>query len=292
MKSSFARIAVAVSLVMLVACKPSVPSEYIQPELMEDILYDYHLSQAIAQNDRSSSDTTAYYKNMYYYSVLKNHGVTEADFDSSLVYYYTKAELLHDIYRNISERMNNVAKAHGASSGEIGKYSQYKTDGDTANIWQDVVATSLTPYPTNNRFDFMLEADSTYKKGDTFLFNLMANFMYQSGTKDATIFIAIRYMNDSINTYSRKLTVSGFMQMRIPANKESEIKNIKGFIYLNRGMDDSKTLKLLFIDQMQLIRFHPKENKPNIDGDKAKGQLEINKSDALMPGKSFGFKSI
>lgn len=290
MKSSLAKIAALLSLMVLVACKPSVPSEYIQPNQMEEILYDYHLSQAIAQRDRSSADTTAFYKNMYYYSVLKNHNVTEAEFDSSMVYYYTNADILHDIYRNISERMNNVAKAHGASSGEIGKYSQYKTDGDTANIWQDIVATSLTPYPTNNRFDFIIEADSTYKKGDTFLFNLMATFMYQSGTKDATVFIAVRYNNDSINTYSRKLSVSGLMQMRIPAYKESDIKNIKGFIYLNKGMDDSKTLKLLFIDKIQMIRFHPQDEKDKASNGRDKSEKSALPTTRINPLDMRGMK--
>ena len=35
---------------MIVACKPSIPRKYIQPDKMEKILYDYHLAQGIAQS--------------------------------------------------------------------------------------------------------------------------------------------------------------------------------------------------------------------------------------------------
>jgi hypothetical protein len=95
--------------------------------------------------------------------------------------------------------------------------------------------------------------------GDSFMFNFMSTFMYQSGTKDATAYISVSYENDSVDTYSRRVTVSGLTQIRMRANTKSKVKGITGFIYLNRGNDDSKTLKLLFIDQIQLIRFHPEK---------------------------------
>ena len=37
-------------LLMVIGCKPTVPSEYIQPDDMEDILYDYHLAEAMAKS--------------------------------------------------------------------------------------------------------------------------------------------------------------------------------------------------------------------------------------------------
>lgn len=242
-------------LFAITSCKPSVPDRYIQPDVMEDLLYDYHLAQSIASLNRS--DSSSYYKNSYYYSVLNSYNVTEAEFDSSMVYYYTHAKLLHEIYRNITERMNSVAMAHGASSGEIDRYSQYSSHGDTANIWQESLSACLMPVPTKNKFEFQLDADTTYRRGDSFLFNFNTTFMYQSGTKDAMVYLAVRYANDSIKTYNRRVSVSGLTQMRIPAVNDLDISSISGFIILNRGNDDSKTLKLMFIDQLQLIRFHP-----------------------------------
>ena len=38
-------------LLMALACKPTVPSEYIQPSELEDLLYDYHVAEAMAKND-------------------------------------------------------------------------------------------------------------------------------------------------------------------------------------------------------------------------------------------------
>ena len=50
-------------LVLLSACTPKVPKEYIQPDDMEDILYDYFVSQGIARQETgSTSDRLSDYK--------------------------------------------------------------------------------------------------------------------------------------------------------------------------------------------------------------------------------------
>ena len=78
-------------LMMAVGCKPQVPSEYIQPDELEDMLYEYHVAEAMARN---SSENVDYKQTEYFLAVLEKHHVTEADFDSSLVYYYSHAERL------------------------------------------------------------------------------------------------------------------------------------------------------------------------------------------------------
>ena len=80
-------------LMLLASCKPSVPSEYIQPDDMEDILYDYHVAQALARNDGAGGQLDLK-KTVYYRAVLQKHGVTEAEFDSTLVYYFSHVDRL------------------------------------------------------------------------------------------------------------------------------------------------------------------------------------------------------
>lgn len=255
---------IGIIMLTVVSCKPTVPDEYIQPDEMEDILYDYYVSQALAYQ-YVDTNTPPFNKSLYYQAVLKKHGVTEAEFDSSLVYYYTYAERLNKIYKNVSERIEKEAVGLGASAGEIGKYSGLKADGDTANIWRSAVATVLLPVPPYNRMDFTIEGDSTFMRGDSFIMNFMTSYVYQSGTKDAVIHIAVRYDNDSISTHTNHVSSSGLTQLRIPANKNDNIKEIKGFIYLNRGNDESGTLKLMFIDNIQMVRFHPEKSVESTD---------------------------
>ena len=122
-------------LLVLAGCKPGVPDEVIQPDDMEDILYDYYVAQGIATLPGQQSGSEDYRRDMYFNSVLNKHGVTRAEFDSSLVYYYTRADRFVEIYKNIPERMSDDALELGATEGEVEeiycntepyrRYSQY-----------------------------------------------------------------------------------------------------------------------------------------------------------------------
>ena len=241
-------------LMLVVACKPTVPSEFIQPGDMEDILYDYHLALAMSrQNGGGNSD---FNRSLYFQSVLKKHNVTEADFDSSLVYYYSHAYRLKEIYSKVNQRLSDEATGLGVAVGDINRYSQYSVTGDTANIWNQHTDLLLIPSPTMNRYDFTVKVDSTFKRGDSFMFQFMSEYIWQSGSKDVTVCFVSKYEGDSIIQTASHVTASGLSQVRLPVYREKKLKEMRGFIYLNDGGDESNTRKLLFISQIQLIRFH------------------------------------
>ena len=51
---------VMVSAVLTMAsCKPTVPSRYIQPDDMEDLLYDFHVAQAMADESGKNLEELA-----------------------------------------------------------------------------------------------------------------------------------------------------------------------------------------------------------------------------------------
>ena len=259
-------LAVAMLLAMTLAgCKPQVPSEYIQPDDMADILYDYYVSKALA----SQGDNADYNRNLYYLDVLRKHSVSEAEFDSSLVYYYSHAENLAKVYDEVSKRMQSEATRLGASVGEMGQFANLTATGDTANIWKDATCAFLMPSPPYNRIDFSIKADTTFRRGDSFVLNIMANFMYQSGTKDGIICAKVSYEGDSTALFHANVNVSGVAKLQIPANNNADIKAIDGFFYLGQGSDDSFTRKMLFIDGIQLIRFRRKDDIQPLPNDAA-----------------------
>lgn len=257
------RLAVIIVIAAIIGCKPSVPSEYIQPGDLEDILYDYHVAQAIATESRSSGEMD-FKKHAYFHAVLKKHGVTEAEFDSSLVYYYSHADRFKSIYMKVAERLNEDAKDLGASVGELGRYSQYSATGDTANVWQNETDVLLLPKPTANRYDIHVEADTSYHKGDSFMFQFHTEYIFQSGSRDAVLCLVAKYEGDSIIQNTVHVSTDGLTQARLTHYREGKLKELNGFIYLNNNQQDGEVRKLMFIEQIQLIRFHQKQtnNEP------------------------------
>ena len=58
----------------------------------EDILVDYYMAKALAQQGSVPYSEREYRTALYLEAVLKKHGVTQELFDSSLVYYYSRAD--------------------------------------------------------------------------------------------------------------------------------------------------------------------------------------------------------
>ena len=255
----FRRISLVLFLVfmcLLTGCKPQIPSQYLEPDEMEAILYDFHVMTSMTSVHYDKK--TDYNKHLYMTEILEKHQVSQAVFDSSLVYYCTHAELLKSVYQNLSTRLEEQVLALGASTGEMNKYSGYSESGDTANIWKQNTEYMLIPIPPYNRIDFQIQSDSIFAAGDVLQLHFMTNFVYQSGTKDAVMYMAVTYDNDSVASYRNQVYMSGLSQLRVTTDHRHKIKALKGFIYLDKGSDDNNTMKLMFINGVQLIRFHQK----------------------------------
>ena len=123
-------ICVILVLFGLFSCKPSVDDEYIQPDEMEDILYEYHLAEEIARLNGGDSLSIRSFKA----NILNKYGVSQAELDSSLLYYNRHTKVLHDIYKNLVERFTNEAAAQGASVSEINKFGNLASSSDTTGI--------------------------------------------------------------------------------------------------------------------------------------------------------------
>ena len=98
----------------MVGCGKQVPEDIIQPDRMENILYDYHLSISMG-NNLSYSDN--YQKEAYKNYVFEKYHITEADFDSSMVWYTRHTEELAGLYKKVGERFRSEKKTHAGVAG-------------------------------------------------------------------------------------------------------------------------------------------------------------------------------
>ena len=249
------------SVLCIVSCKPGVPKEVIQPDDMEDILYDYYVSQGIASMPGPQSGSEDYKRDMYFNSVLNKYGVTRAEFDSALVYYYTRADRFVEIYKSVQERMSEEALNLGATEGEVERFTAMQSlSGDTASIWEGMKSARLMPQAPYNKMQFVQKADTSFRKGDSFMLSFKSDFLYQGGNKDALLYLAVKYTNDSIVAQATHFSVSGINQLRINS-VDLMPKEIMGYFYLGQGYDKSSDLRLLSISDIQLIRFHKKKEE-------------------------------
>ena len=237
----------------LVGCKPGVPNQYIQPDDMEDILYDYHIADGMVS---TRPGETADLTQAYHVAVLKKHHVTQSEFDSSMVYYMENAEILHTIYENLSERLQEESRSLGGPA--MTASGMYPANGDTTNIWRRpsfMVLTSKAPF---NYQSFSIKTDTTYHAGDMLTLSFNSQFIFQDGIRDGNVVLALVLKNDSVIT--RNLRISTDMQnvLQISDDNFVGIKEIKGYFQLNTSPNvmTTSTMRLMFLENIQFLRFH------------------------------------
>ena len=263
------------ALFVIVGCKPSVPSEYLQPDEMEDILYDYHMAEAMA---RLSTGNRPVNEMAYKYAVFEKYGITEAQFDSSLVYYMRHTERLHVIYTNLSERISKESEAMGASSGNT-LTNYVSANGDTADIWNRSRAFVLSKKAPFNVFSYTVKADTSFRKGDGFELRFNSQFIMQDGIREGTAVLALRFTNDSVASMKASVYGSQPNVLRLDAPIDQAVKEVKGFFLFNKNSSDQEsetTLKLMIIKDISLVWTRKRKEEWKLQPD----SLKI---DTIMP---------
>lgn len=278
---------VGVALLMQ-SCKPSIPSKYLSKGQMEDILYDYHLAEAMARNGNRDDMIT------YREAILKKHDVSSADFDSSMVYYMRHTQLLSDIYKNLQERMEDEAKSLGADINSFNRFGNV-AQGDTANVWNGSTSLVLSATKPFNYSSFEIPVDSGFHKGDKLMLDFDAQFIFQDGMRDGIAYMAVTFKNDSVASTSIHVSDSQHYSLQLEDRDSLGIKAVKGYFLLTNGNynydnGSESTLKLMFLQNIEMIRMHA--NKPvakptiDLDIDSAKVKRKPSSPDSVQSSPS------
>lgn len=242
-----------------IGCRRDSSANIIGEKKMENILYERQLAEAITE----TGDNAAYRQRVYIESIYSKYGVTEAQFDSSLLWYARHTDRLYKIYENIDKHLTDEAQLLGLENNATSTYASMGTKGDTANIWNGRSYYLLTSQGVgNNYMTFRIEADTTFYRDDRFLLHFVSHFVYSDGPRDAVVSLSVVYNNDSVGSMVSHLITDGDFTTMIRST-DRPIKAVEGFIYLNTKWSDRP--RLLFVTNPSLIRFHEtKEDREEI----------------------------
>lgn len=275
-------------IVILSACKPTVPSKYLQPDEMEDLMYDYFVSRGIVDTKHGMSD----YQNRYNIeAVLRKHGLTQAEFDSSLVYYYNNMEQMNVIFTNIQKRLSEEALQLGASEGEVERFTIQSTSGDTTDVWEGHCQMLLMPIPPYHVVQFSQKADTSFHAGDSFLLTFGSHYLAQSGSRNANVGLYVTYENDSTASATTVINSTGSTTLRL-VSCSLKVKKIDGFFYMARRdkSDNENDMCLLFLNRIQLMRFHEQKDKDENKASEEKIEEKTKENTNVMSADSTTFQ--
>lgn len=247
--------------IFLQSCKPSIPSKYLSQGKVTDILYDIHIAEAMSSEESNGMERGTMIS--YREAVLKKHGVTSAEFDSSMVFYMRHTKMMHDIYTDLSDRLTAEAQSLGADVNDLNRFGNISS-GDTTDVWNGARGFVLSANKPFNYSDFTIPVDTSYQKGDKLMLDFDVQFIYQDGMRDGVVMLAVTFKNDSVSSTNVRLTNSQHYSLQIEDNDSLGIKSIKGYFLLNdgdffSGSTSVTTLKLMFVQNVKFVRLHPRK---------------------------------
>jgi len=261
--------------ILFSSCKKNMPSDVIQPAKMEAVLYDYHIAQAMG-NEYNGEER--YKKELLIQYVFQKHNTTEAQFDSSLVWYTRNTEELNKIYERVGERLKKSNDIIAAQAGSDVKAKFDPITGDTVDIWRQPKLYRLSSAYMTNKLTFIILTDTTYKIRDSFVWKVNSLFLRDSATnKNAEMELSIRYQNDSIVSVCHNL-IEGKNELYISTDT-LPIKEVRGGVYYG-GDSLSNKIQTLLLHDIALMRYHNPEKeieKPT----EVKNRITVTKTDSI-----------
>lgn len=251
MQRPIALLALSLSF-LLVSCENDTPKGVMPEAQMENILYDYHRATAMADKGGGDASQRRY---VLVQKVFEKYGVSEADFDSSMVYYSGNALILKNMYERIDARLKRESAEVGAGL-QTDVYANISSEGDTARIWGQKNLW-LRNDVGENILSVTLSPDSTFLLGDTYMMRFRSRFVSKERRKEAYALFTARFDNDSVVSEVSRVSGDLETELGIPEcefTRKHHLKQLTATFYLN--YESPEPLMLWMVSNPQIIRFH------------------------------------
>ena len=142
--------------VMLAACS-KVPDEILSEKEMQRVLADMLIAEAMINmdNDTYRSDTA---RLALYEGVFRKHGITQALYDSSLMWYGRNLDIYMKVYDRVLDDINRSIN----DLGDVQADAAPVANQDSVNIWPRRSFLSLSPRSVFNGVVFDIKPRTMY----------------------------------------------------------------------------------------------------------------------------------
>lgn len=242
-------------IIILVVCTLSCDNssdKVVSKSKMEQVLYDYHLAQALIA---TLPEEERYKAEMYIESVYEKNGITREEFDSSMVYYNRHADELKDIYNNLHDRFTVINEKLQLQTGN-NEMMTFSENGDTTNIWGGKKLIVLRNKEILNKEMFTINADTSFHKGDRFILKAntrLVNSERRSRNYRLTMCLTVNYSDGKAISEYQHIMSSSAKQITLNTDRTKEIEQVNGFFYYE-GLYDERNF--IIIDNIELIKIH------------------------------------
>jgi len=230
----------AAGALFFVACS-KVPDYVINPDDMAEILADIHTAEAVVELN-AASYTTDSTRLALKQSILKRHGYTLADLDTSFVWYGAHLKEYDKVYDRTIEILNNRLEQVDAVAAANASMT---VAGDSVDVWAGPRGFAVSNRSASMITDFSLKADANWKMGDAYTWR--AKFV--NNQLPARWNIAADYTDGTVEYLTVQFSGDGWKEVTFYADSTRTLKRVYGAMTVEPAHETS-----LYVDSMQLVR--------------------------------------
>ncbi len=245
------------------SCKMKRPDTVLSDAKMEAVLYDYHIAKTMGEQLPYNEN---YKRTLYIESVFKKHGITEAEFDTSMVWLAHNPEVLRDIYERINERLKAKKEVIDDLIAIQDNKPKESKAGDSIDVWAWQRVYQLIGMPFDNKMAFTLPSDANFQNRDTLRWSMRFHFRGGNPLPDSlycpVMGMQVFYEKDSVVNSIHKVLRPGGDTISLWADTLGKIEKVYGFVYYPRQLSSQS---MLLIDKVSLMRYHAKDSLPQTE---------------------------
>lgn len=264
----------------LSACQVKRPAGILPDAQMEDVLHDYHIAKVMGEEVPYSEN---YKRVLYIESVFKKHGITQAIFDSSMVWYSRNPDVISKLYEKVNIRLKAEKQDIDRLIALRDNKPKESLPGDSIDVWYGDRIYRLTGMPLNNKLTFIIPSDLNFQDRDTLRWNVC--FRFYGETMDSlyapSMAMQICYENDSIISNVLHVYHPGEETISLYADTLGKIKEVRGFIFYPAQPGTS-----ILADHISLMRYHAKDSLNVSSPDTLQSDREKNSADDVQKGQT------
>lgn len=262
---------------LMAGCEVRIPSYVISQRKMTDLLFDYHQAQQAA--DALGEGRVEEERYVLIQKVFQKYGVTEAEFDSSMVWYAGNSKYLTEIYNEIDDRLKREMKALGVDE-VADEYANLSATGDTALIWSRANLW-LRNDVRDNLLSFTIIPDSTFALGDTYLLKFDNRFVTNENLREGYAMLVARYENDSVVAQVTRVAGGFETFLRINSSHLTDNNLLRRLeVSFYQDYEPHQGLSMWMVAKPQLIRFRQRKDTVAVDSTAVESLQPVLKRDS------------
>lgn len=251
------------AMALLSACS-RVPKGVIAPEEMSQLMADVHTAEAVIDMNRSiyMSDSV---KQAFKQSVFARHGVTQADFDSSMMWYGRNITKYMDVYDRTIEILEHRIIESG---NRVAAEAALSIAGDSVDVWPYAGYLQFTDRVPSHTVTFAFNSDDNWERGDVYVWR--AKF-FNNGDKSSQWTIACEYDDGTLEYISQTISGDGWKELTFYTDSLRTASRLYGFLEAANRRGTT-----LAADSIEMVR-------KRVDPEKYSRRYAIRKMHGVLP---------